>query len=112
MTSKERKIEHEQGGHVRALAVVERGENFRIVGPIPKGAQHRTIWKRNYHNLKLVPLADLTRAVDGFKHNVHFRRRVGELAEVFVATSGVIAVLTIVLGMTVMIRAIRSLHRR
>jgi hypothetical protein len=69
-----------------------------------------TPWRRNYPRLKFVRRADITNGIGHPK--LPARLRLGEFAEIFIATSGVSAVLaTIVLGMTVMVRAIRSFHR-
>ena len=64
-----------------------------------------------YQGFDHVPRAENPRASDRPKFSRALKMRAGEIAEVFIATSGVLAVLVIVLGMTMMVRGIRSLRR-
>jgi hypothetical protein len=44
--------------------------------------------------------------------NVRLRNGIGEFAEIFVATSGVLALVIVVMGMATMVRMVRLIYRR
>ena len=64
-----------------------------------------------YQSFDRVPRMNAARALNRFKLPVGLRVRIGEFAEVLVATSGLLAVVTIVVVMAVTVRGIQSLRR-
>jgi hypothetical protein len=111
VTRAERQIERDRGGSSRALAVVSLIERFRALQPRLKSARHQTESVRRHQSSDSKSRADVTGAIERYKFPASLRTKVGEFAEVLVATSGVLAVVVIVLAMTMMVRGIQSLRR-
>jgi hypothetical protein len=79
----------------------------REIVPVPR----RTALAWQYQSFDRVPGTSAARALNRFKLPVGLRVRLGEFAEVLVATSGLLAVVTIVVVMAVTLRGIQSLRR-
>jgi hypothetical protein len=76
---------------------------------VPMARRTAVAWQ--YQSFDRVPRMNAARALNRFKLPVGLRLRLGEFAEVFVATSGLLAVVTIVVVMAVTVRGIQSLRR-
>jgi len=110
VTAAEREMERNRSGNYRSLAVVSLNERFTTLQPRLKRARNQaaSIWR--YRSLDREPQADVSGAIARSKIPATLRTKAGEVAEVLVATSGVLAVVIIVLAITMMVRGIRSLR--
>jgi hypothetical protein len=95
--TEEREVEQEWSGNSRTLAV---------------RAERRMPLAWEYQSFDRVPRDDVASAVARLRFPFGLKRRLWECAEVFIAASGVLAVLMIVLFMTATLRGIHSLRHR
>lgn len=97
MIAEEQEAEQEWSSDVRALAV---------------RPPRRSSLAWQYRSFDRVPREHAAGAVERFRLPLGLKSRLWECAEVFIAASGVLAVLMIVLFMAAMVRGIHALRHR
>jgi hypothetical protein len=96
-------FETNTGTPSRALLIVARSVRF---------SPPRSGWALDYQTLQRQPRAVAAPVIKGFTLPDRLRMVVREIVEAVIATSGVLAVVIIVLVMSLLLRAIRTLLHR
>jgi hypothetical protein len=97
-------VDMEASAASRALVVVARSDRFT--------APRRTAWVAVLHTPQQLTRAEGASASDGLTLTDRLRMITREIVEALIATSGVLVVVIIVLIMSLLLRAIRTLLHR